>query len=152
MVVAHDAPWRKIMQNVAAIKKLRARVGVIGAPAAEQEDGVTIADIAMFHEFGTATVPERSFIRRTFYAHAQAAMRTLCARLSKQVVEGQVDAHRAVGLLGAWGAAQVKNTITQTDIPPPLKPATIAAKGSTKPLVDTGRLLNAISWDLTEAE
>jgi hypothetical protein len=74
----------------------------------------------------------------------------VCGKITKAIVLGAVDVRQGIGMLGAWGAAQVKNTITQTDIPPPLAPSTIAAKGSSKPLVDTGQMLNAITWEVID--
>jgi hypothetical protein len=33
---------------------------------------------------------------------------------------------------------------------PPLSPATIAAKGSSKPLIDTGQMINSINYEKVE--
>lgn len=131
---------------------MRARVGVLAAKGGERAHGngdATLVEIAAFHEFGTIDVPERSFIRRTFTTRT-ADLNAVIATIVRGVVAGSLDVKRGIGLLGAWGAAAVKNTITASDIPPPLKPATIAAKGSTKPLVDTGQLLNSITWEIVD--
>ena len=40
----------------------------------------------------------------------------------------------------------VRRVLTQAGIAPPLKPATIARKGSSTPLINTGQLRSAITW------
>ena len=59
---------------------------------------------------------------------------------------------RALGLLGARMSADMKMTI-KNRIPPPLQPETIRRKGSDVPLIDTGQLINSITWAvLTKGE
>jgi hypothetical protein len=54
--------------------------------------------------------------------------------------------------LGQQMVSDVNQTVRSgAGVPPPLKPATIARKGSSRPLVDTGRLLSAITWVVTLA-
>jgi hypothetical protein len=49
-------------------------------------------------------------------------------------------------MLGQWGAAAVKRTITSGQVTPPDAPGTIARKGSSTPLIDEGQLVNAITY------
>lgn len=150
-----DAVWRKLYKRAIEMRTLKARVGVLaskGGMRAAGDSGLTLVELAAIHEFGTEDghIPERSFVRRTFYERAATELREMCGKITKAIVLGAIDVRQGIGMLGAWGAAQVKNTITQTDIPPPLAPSTVAAKGSTKPLVDHGQLLNAITWEVVD--
>jgi phage gpG-like protein len=141
-VKVNDAKWKAILKTVAAMKSASVRVGVMGD--AGDEKGVSLAEIAAFHEFGTSTIPERSFLRSTFHGHAAEELKTMCAKLSKAIVEGKMDEPRALGLLGLWAVSQVRKTI-RAGIAPELAASTIAAKKSSLALVDTGQLLNSLT-------
>jgi hypothetical protein len=129
--------------------------------------GISAVELAAIHEFGSprAGVPQRSFIRRTFEQNREEVAKKI-AELASQFVFSRTrstlrslafwkrqkprpSAARALGRLGAWGATLVKKTITTgAGVPPPNAPATIERKGSRRPLVDTGRLLGAITWEV----
>jgi hypothetical protein len=148
-----DAPWRKLYKRIEEMHSVRARVGVLSSKGGEKAHGngdATVVEVAAFHEFGTEHVPERSFIRSTFYSRRAAQLKQKVAEITRAIVAGAIDVRKGVGLLGAWGAGEVKNTITQTDIAPPLAPATVEAKGSSQPLVDTGQLLGSITWEVVD--
>ncbi|HEY1814893.1 MAG TPA: hypothetical protein VGG74_21245 [Kofleriaceae bacterium] len=142
----NDKKWRVLAASIVDSARKVAKVGVFSGTEA---DGTSLADVLAFQEFGTATIPERRPLRRTF-EEKRAELVKVCEGAAKQVVLHGMSVARAVGLIGAWGAGAVKATITQGDLPPPLAPATIAAKGSSKPLVDTGRLLGAITWSVVD--
>lgn len=150
-------PWQKLRErmNESASKHPHVNVGVLadkgGDAVHENEHGdeITLVELAAVHEFGTATVPERSFIRRTF-EEKKAELARIIKTLAGKVVKGTLTEDKALELLGQWAAAEVKKTITQHDIPPPLADETVARKGSSKPLVDTGQLLNAITYQVHE--
>lgn len=123
-------------------------VGIIGSEASAQHPGsdLTNAELGVIHEYGLG-VPERSFLRRTFEDPVKLAeYRALQERLAGLVIEGKITLERAAELVGAWGAAAVQRTITESDIPPPLAAETVRRKGSSKPLVDTGQLVRSINW------
>lgn len=145
-----DTKWRELAAKIAGVGKRIAKVGIVGtgASATSEEGGdATIVEIAAFNELGTSTIPERSFIRRTFETKAK-QLGKICERAAKAVVTKGMEIDTALEVIGQWGAAAVKRTITSGDVTPPDAPATIAAKGSSKPLVDTGQLVNAITYEL----
>ena len=155
-VTVKDGVWRALLKRTADLHSVRARVGVLaskGGDVKHEGSDLTLVELAAIHEFGApaAHIPERSFIRSTFYVRRVNALRALCERLTKEVISGHMPARRAVGLLGTWAATECRTTITEIDIPPPLADATVQAKGSSKPLVDTGQLLNAITWELVKS-
>lgn len=142
----NDRKWRIIAAAVADTARKVAKVGVFSG---QEADGTSLADVLAFQEFGTATIPERRPLRATFETK-RAELGRVAEAAAKQVVLHGMPVVKAIGLIGAWGASAVKATITQGDLPPPLAPATVAAKGSSKPLVDTGRLLGAITWAVVD--
>ena len=140
--VIDERGWRKLVGLLEKLDELEVRVGVVGAPDSD------IVDIAATHEFGDPTrkIPERSYIRRTFEKD-EAARAAAIGKLTGRVVDGKLQPEQAMGLLGTREVAAIRNTIAGgAHIPPPLQPETIARKGSDRPLVDTGRLLNSIAY------
>ncbi len=144
--------WEAIKANIESVGVgSHVKVGVLasrGGDAEHGDDGITLIELAAIHEFGSpaANIPERSFIRRTFNA-SSAELRVMQTKLAAAVLRG-MPVPKALSILGAWAANAIKRTITGDHIPPPLKPATIARKGSDRPLVDSGRLLGAISFEV----
>jgi len=153
-VTGNDRPWRELLARLKT-RDAHVKVGILQARGGDADagDGMTMVGLGTIHEFGApaAGIPERSFIRRTFADPAPT--KAVAARLVTQVVEGGMSLRTALDALGAWGAAAVKKTITAgPHIPPALKPATVARKGSDRPLVDTGRLVGSISWEVSERD
>lgn len=105
-------------------------------------EGNTIGDIATWMEFGTQTVPQRSFIRGWFDERQPEIQATLKQEL-RQAVQGKRPLAQALERAALRLEGSVKDRIRQ-HIPPPLSPATVKRKGSSTPLIDTGALRNAI--------
>ncbi len=157
--------WDKLKREIDKAAHSFIRVGILASKGGNEptEDGkISMVDLAAIHEFGTKirrdtdegpiviVIPERSFIRSTFLVRRVNELRTMQTKLAKAIVEKGMPVARALGILGMWASTEVRNTISQTDIPPPLAQSTIDAKGSTKPLVDTGRMINAITYEIVE--
>ena len=112
--------------------------------AAHGEDGVTVAEIGAFHEFGAATVPQRSFIRGWYdEALASGELRDLFASQMKLVLQGKLTEAQAGERIALACQASVQKRIVK-HIPPPLAQSTIDRKGSSTPLIDTGQLRASI--------
>lgn len=112
---------------------------------------LTNIELATIHEFGApaAGIPSRPFLRSTFDAK-KAAWNSLMARLITKVVAGHLDVVAALELVGQRAAGDVRNRITQGGNFVPNKPATIRRKGSSKPLIDKGLLLQSISHQVVQ--
>ena len=111
--------------------------------------GLTNAMLAAIHEFGTSTVPARSFIRAPLRQNKE-KYKALGATLMRRYVKGEVkDLQRAIWPLGLEMLADVQ-TALQQGIPPRLQDATVEAKkrhGYPRPhvaLYATGALYAAI--------
>lgn len=156
-----DDVWRAIYAKVAQLGTVEVKAGIVGADAstpAEGAAGYTLAQIGALHEFGEREwwesggergVPERSFIRRTFQDQRD-KLRSVIVRLSRGVLTEKVTVEKAMDVLGTWAVSAIRATI-RARINPPNKPATIKAKKSSVPLVDTGQLYQGISFEKTEA-
>lgn len=148
--------WKIIRDKLKKADGARVKVGVLASAGGNTRtaDGkLNMVGLAAIHEYGApkAGIPERSFIRSTFAARKDDVKR-LSTRLGIGYIKGKISLARALETLGQAGVAMVRDTITRGDGPPPkLKPATIKAKGSDHRLIDTGRLLGSISYEVTNA-
>lgn len=105
-------------------------------------EGLTVGDIAGFHEYGTQTVPQRSWCR-AWFDERQAEIRTVLKQEIGAAMKGKRPLPIALERAALRFEGSVKQRIAQ-NIPPPLAPATIKRKGSSVALIDTGALRNAI--------
>lgn len=129
-------------------------VGVQGAEGAanHQGGGLTVAQIATVHEFGrtiatargTIVIPARSFLRAGVDEYKQAIQKR-ATLLGTGVMLLQFTAFQALSLLGEYTVGVIKQRIAD-GILPPNAPSTIRRKRSSKPLIDTGQLRNAITY------
>ena len=122
------------------------RVGIMGSEAGaahEEAVGMTVAEVAEKHEFGIG-VPRRSWLLDYVDATEEMARRRL-----RSVLEAvtQRKAPLAPGLeqFGQITVGEIQQRIADR-IDPPLSEATIAAKGSDVPLINTGQLRSSITY------
>jgi hypothetical protein len=105
--------------------------------------------LAAVHEYGSPKrkIPERSFLR-SWAAEKQAGINKMIALVWKRVSGAEWKAENALKTLGQFGEDGVKSQILALR-QPPLADATIKAKGSSKPLIDTAQnLLNRIRYKI----
>jgi hypothetical protein len=143
--------WESLRRTfgAAARSKPRVEVGVFSdRKHSGKRGGISMGELALVHEFGSlaANIPERSFLRRTF-RRKEREIAAAAAKAARKVVSGKGTFNQALAEIGKFAAAEVKKTIKRGPyIPPPLKPETIRRKGSTRPLVDTGQLADAVTF------
>ena len=151
-----DRGMNKFQEAVAELAKSdpHVRVGVFSDEKAggQVRDGeLTNVEIAAVHEYGTedGRVPERSFLRSTFDEKRQ-VYAALVTKLLRGVVSGKMPVKQMFDILGAQMVADINGRVRQTLGPAfafePLRPETIARKGSDRPLIDTGIMLASITW------
>lgn len=149
-VRVEDATWRSILKQVKASKGLKVHVGVMSQEPHDDKSDLSLVELMAIHEFGSpaANIPERAPIRTTF-ARKGEKIGEVCAKAARAMLGGMAP-ERALEIVGLFASTEVKRTITDEEhLPPPLAPATIARKGSDRPLVDTGRLVASITYEVT---
>jgi hypothetical protein len=143
LVIDNDLGFKSVMDDA---KKLASepfvKVGVLG------KSGSELATYAGANEFGTrdGRIPERSFIRSTMDQNRFTLFQQ-AERFLAQITAGSMDPKQALGLLGEFIRGQIVSKITTLQ-DPPNAPSTIARKGSANPLIDEGRLRQAIAWEV----
>lgn len=141
-VVDRDLGWVDIVRRLRTAPDIRLLVGV------DDSDGDDLPDIAERNEFGDGHVPERSFLRATVDANRDNYLRELADAEDAYIIDG-VSPEHALDALGQSVVEDIQDRIT-AHIDPPNAPSTIERKGSDTPLVDTGRLFNAINYRIEE--
>ncbi len=96
---------------------------------------------AMANEFGTRTIPERSFLRATMDRNRQKYAVLLAEALEGSPSEAELE--RRLARIGAIATGDVQQFMTELRHPPNAW-ATIRKKGSDNPLIDTGELRRSI--------
>lgn len=143
-----DMGLEKILQHVHFLDETNARVGIVGAAGDKRSgDGrMTVGEVALINEFGTKSIPARSFMRsalRTEKAHELAYFLAETA-----LTFGNVD--QALHAAGEGLAEVMRAKITSATLRQN-KASTIAKKGFNSPLLDTGVLLRSIDYELVRA-
>lgn len=131
-------------------------VGVLDSgKGSEDRGGLTNGMLAVIHEFGQGRSPARPWISATF-DRVRARTERNARVLVERILDGAIGVEQALGVIGATFAADIKATVVGGEqIPPPNAPSTLERKlaktragssGDPRTLVDTGRMLGAVSW------
>lgn len=165
-IVDRDKGFNKFLQQAKELSKnSQVAIGVRGQDASEKKTGSTdtgakftpmqapsLADVATWMEYGTERngghVPERSYIRSTMTENHTFYVKMMVT-LAMKVLDPKspMPVETALGLAGEKVKMDVMNKI-RSNIPPALSPQTTDRKGSTTALIDTGQLINAITYDV----
>lgn len=117
------------------------KIGV--ASGSTYPDGQSVADVAYWDEYGTENIPARPTISLVPFKYGDEWRGQLESILKSSgwKVEQSLEAFANM-IVG-----QVKMEINNL-VDPPLSPYTIKKKGSDKPLIDTGLLLNSYAYQI----
>jgi len=103
-----------------------------------------VAAYATVQEYGSISrnIPSRSFMRSTYKEQLPGWVRYM-GKQSELAARKKVPLNVEILL-----SHMVQDVVKKVDEiqHPPLKPATVAAKGSPKPLIDTGKLRESITY------
>ena len=149
-VTDRDTGWAALFKRAKDAKDGRVKVGVLADDAkgdVETEGGLTVAELATVLHYGTSDgqIPPRPFLSMAF-DEQRPALTAMGDKLISAVITGAVTAEKALNLMGLKLATEAKRVISVGAKLAPNAPSTVAQKGSARPLVDTGRLLGAITW------
>lgn len=133
------------------LKKLERTYAVAGYPGDVGQhlgSGLTMAELAAVHEFGSVArnIPSRPFMRSTADDPSiQKRGYNLASRILDKVYAGTLKASQGVNQLGAWYVGEIQKRITRGPwVPNTLR--TEKAKGSSRPLIDTTQLRNSTTY------
>ena len=131
----------------------RASTGKAKVTDNETLSTATNAYIGFVHEFGsyTAKIPERSFLRVPLMLFLGTAINEASGKINKAIE--MADVARAYAILGIAAEKVIQEGFASGGYGawPKLKPMTIARKGSSAILIDSGQLRKAITSKVVEA-
>lgn len=135
-----DKGYKALKRRVRKARdKQTVAVGILSSAAGE------VVEVATIHEFGLGDVPERSFIRG--WADAERAENQRVVKAAAESVVRGTEPDVALGRVGLKFVGDIRKRIIG-GIDPPLSPITIARKGSSTPLIDTGQLIGSIAHEV----
>ncbi|WP_406858497.1 hypothetical protein ABEG18_13060 [Alsobacter sp. KACC 23698] len=117
----------------------------VGFPAGKAPGD--LISIAYWNHFGTSRgIPPRPFITTAMFKGRGELRSFITAEAKKIVFAGNPTPMRyALQNLGMKGQDMVQMQIL-SNMPPPNAPSTVQQKGSSRTLVDTGRLVGSVTW------
>lgn len=138
-----DHGFTAIIEELNALHDAGVKVGIQGD--AGSEDGVDLIDIALYNEFGTEDIPERPFIRDAAQKYEGDTLKVM-EHLYGKVVDGLATVDQVQETLGQYYQDKQQEHIRSGPWAPNA-PSTIAKKGSSQPLIDKGRLIQAVRYE-----
>lgn len=126
------------------LSEIKINVGI--QSGSEASDGSPLVDRAAANEFGTDSIPERSFMRSAFDEN-QSALVSLVKALWNSTLSGKRNAMQSAHLLGQAHEGQIKEKITSLRTPPNSQ-VTIDRKGSSNPLIDSGEMRRSVRYEV----
>ena len=124
------------------LDKLEVAVGYQAGSGAD-ENGVDLCDIAAWNELGTSHMPSRPFMRQSIDNHA-GEINAFMQGMKDEIISGG-SAESILNKVGIFQKDMVQQEITNGSFAPNA-PSTIAKKGSSHPLIDTGRMRQSVNY------
>jgi hypothetical protein len=146
-VTDSDKGYRKLMASLAeASKGIVATVGIHAEEGGAGDGSSSVIQVAEWAEFGTSRQPARPFVSSWADERGDKALAEIRDAIGEAVHRGSSPAI-AVDRLAQKFAGEIQSRIAD-GIPPPNAPSTVAQKGSSTPLINTGQLRAAIRGKL----
>lgn len=133
----------KELEKALGIKKQNPSLEVGFFETARYPDGQFVASIASKNEYGSYNTPPRAFFRNAISNYGDSWGETAFKFFKN------AEANKALGMLGEVVRSDIVKSIDRT-LTPPNSPVTIARKGSSHPLIDTGLLRASVNFEVKE--
>ncbi len=105
--------------------------------------GQSMPQIAADNEFGTRNIPARPFMGPAFDENRPRINKAIASQYAR-IQEGTTTVQKALGLIGLDMIDLIQQKILSIHTPPN-SPRTIAAKKSSKPLIDFGQMFASVT-------
>lgn len=138
------ADGRKFQKMLQDLGVLEVRVGFQHGKATE-EDGTDVCDVAAWNELGTVNMPSRPFLRKSVDEN-ESKINSFLQSKKKDLVNG-VSAEQVLKEIGIFQKDLIQEKITEGSFEPNAE-STIKKKGSSKPLIDTGRMRQSVNYEI----
>lgn len=128
-----------ILKKITALTEWKAYAGF--DEDAHEPSGMTLAELASIHEFGTEYIPERPFMTDAY--HEDMTRSFEFKKIFTTTIYGRVTPKKAMKDLAKKMAGTIKLKIEMGEFTP-LAKKTIGLKGHSRPLIDTFTLLEGV--------
>ena len=150
-VIDNDLGWKRIKTKFAFLNNKEIKAGVLSS-AGTEKNGKPIAQVAAWNEYGTKAsasrpwdVPARPFLSMT--TDEKKGWQTKTTQCVDNIVSG-AEVMAELNAVGETMKKDIKNIIGQSGKFVPLAPSTIAKKGHSIPLMDTGSMYDSIDYEV----
>lgn len=135
-----DKGFKKIIKNIELLSNIEIEVGIFDPEIAEyaiyNEEGTRNKD-------GSVDIPKRSFFESTYEQND--GWKKPIEFVHSRVLQGEDPIRSASKFVGEVAVKDIKNKIS-SNIQPPNAVSTIKRKGSSRTLIDTGAMRNAVTY------
>ncbi|WP_116892083.1 hypothetical protein [Pseudomonas syringae] len=131
-----------LAKRVIALARLKVKTGFFEDT---YEDGVPVAQVAAWNEYGTRFHPQRPFMQESLEQAKQKIIQALKLAF-KSAIKGDRASRRIMKSLGALVVKEMKATISS--YPGGNSPSTIARKGFDRPLFETGKMIESVKFKI----
>lgn len=138
------ADGKKLQKMLKELAEKEVRVGFQAGKATE-EDGTDICDIAAWNELGNVHIPARPFLRQSVDDNVSKINSFLQSK-KNDLVRG-VSAEQVLKEIGIFQKDLIQEKITEGNFTPNAE-STVKKKGSSKPLIDTGRMRQSVNYEI----
>lgn len=136
------AAGKKFEKMLKELSSLEVRIGFQKGKASE-DDGTDICDVAAWNELGTVNMPSRPFLRKSVDEN-EGAINSFLRSKKNDIVSG-ASAEQVLKEIGIFQKDLIQEKITGGSFAPNAA-STIRKKGSSKPLIDTGRMRQSVDY------
>lgn len=133
---------RRFMKQLKELAELEVCVGYQHGQASE-DDGTDICDVAAWNELGTVNMPSRPFMRKSVDENLEKINGFMQSK--KEDILNGATAEQVLKEIGIFQKDLIQEKITEGSFVPNAA-STVAAKGSSKPLIDTGRMRQSVNY------
>lgn len=129
---------------IAELDRKKVKVGYF--PTSRYPDGTPVAGVAAVQNLGSVSrrIPPRPTIGPAIEGSRQ-MQRDAIAVSVRRAVSGRQTVEQGMEQLGAAVVGEIQKAISELSTPP-LAAGTIRRKGNSKPLVDTGMMLQSVTY------
>ena len=144
-VTVKDKGWKALKRKYKELDGAGVKVGVL-AEAGKYSGGPNIALVAAVLHYGREGSNKKWPFITDGLKKGRSKIQNVSVKVVKQMTDGTLAPRKGLDFIGLAATASVKRQI-QTVTAPALDERTIGRKRSSKPLIDTGQLLNSINHE-----
>ena len=143
-----DLGYSAILSGLSQLGDREVKVGVF-ADAGTEPDGTSLADVAIWNEYGTDHIPSRPFMRITADKNEKNWQGLAEKAVGRIIDQGGGSPRQVLEVIGIAAVGDVQEVIGSSELAADSS-GTIKRKGSDAPLIDKGRLRQSIKFKIED--